>query len=62
VVGPDTEKHAWAEGMAGQHMANIVLRLTTHGGLEGIAGAAMIWLAAVRRRSATADSRATPPP
>ena len=27
-----------------------------------IAGAAMIWLAAVRRRSATADSRATPPP
>lgn len=42
VVGPDTEKHAWAEGMAGQHMANIVLRLTTHGGLEGIAGAAMI--------------------
>ena len=42
VVGPDVERHTWAEGMSGQYMANIVLRLTTHSGLEGIAGAAMI--------------------
>ena len=42
VVGPDTERYTWAEGMSGQYMANIILRLTTAGGLEGIAGAAMI--------------------
>jgi L-alanine-DL-glutamate epimerase-like enolase superfamily enzyme len=42
VVGPDVERYAWAEGMSGQYMANIILRLTTAGGLEGIAGAAMI--------------------
>jgi L-alanine-DL-glutamate epimerase-like enolase superfamily enzyme len=42
VVGPDTEKYTWAEGMTGQYMANIVLRLTTNNGLEGVAGAAMI--------------------
>jgi L-alanine-DL-glutamate epimerase-like enolase superfamily enzyme len=42
VVGPDVERYTWAEGMTGQYMANIILRLTTAGGLEGIAGAAMI--------------------
>jgi L-alanine-DL-glutamate epimerase-like enolase superfamily enzyme len=42
VVGPDTERYTWAEGMSGQYMANIILRLTTKGGLEGVAGAAMI--------------------
>jgi len=42
VVGPDTERYTWAEGMTGQYMANIILKLTTVGGLEGIAGAAMI--------------------
>lgn len=42
VVGPETERYTWAEGMSGQYMANIILRLTTAGGLEGIAGAAMI--------------------
>ena len=42
VVGPETERYTWAEGMTEQYMANIILRLTTTGGLEGIAGAAMI--------------------
>jgi L-alanine-DL-glutamate epimerase-like enolase superfamily enzyme len=41
VVGPETERYAWAEGMSEQFMANTVLRLTTRGGLEGVAGAAM---------------------
>src|SRR3954447_5756325 len=41
VVGPETERYAWALGMAEQYMANTVLRLTTRGGLEGVAGAAM---------------------
>ena len=38
VVGPETERYTWAEGMTEQYMANIILRLTTAGGLEGIAG------------------------
>jgi L-alanine-DL-glutamate epimerase-like enolase superfamily enzyme len=42
VVGPDVERYTWAEGMSGQYMANIILRLTAASGLEGIAGAAMI--------------------
>ena len=41
VVGPETERYAWAEGMSEQFMTNTVLRLVTRGGLEGIAGAAM---------------------
>ena len=41
VVGPETERYAWAEGMSEQFMTNTVLRLTTRGGLEGIAGAVM---------------------
>jgi L-alanine-DL-glutamate epimerase-like enolase superfamily enzyme len=42
VVGPDTERYTWAEGMSDQYMVNIILRLTTGSGLQGIAGAAMI--------------------
>src|SRR5262245_59486070 len=42
VVGPDVERYTWAEGMTGQYMVNIILRLKTAGGLQGIAGAAMI--------------------
>lgn len=42
VVGPETEKYTWAEGMTEQYMVNVILRLTTKGGLEGVAGAAMI--------------------
>ena len=41
VVGPQTERYTWAEGMSEQFMTNTVLRLTTRGGLEGVAGAAM---------------------
>ena len=48
VVGPETERYAWAAGMAEQYMANTILRLTTRGGLEGVAGAAMITLARLR--------------
>ncbi len=42
VVGPETERYTWAEGMSDQFMANIILRLTTQSGLQGVAGAAMI--------------------
>jgi L-alanine-DL-glutamate epimerase-like enolase superfamily enzyme len=42
VVAPDVERYTWAEGMTEQYMANIILRLTSRDGLEGIAGAAMI--------------------
>jgi L-alanine-DL-glutamate epimerase-like enolase superfamily enzyme len=41
VVGPETERYAWALGMPNQFMCNTILRLTTKGGLEGVAGAAM---------------------
>ncbi|MBV9633582.1 MAG: hypothetical protein JOZ40_03050 [Methylobacteriaceae bacterium] len=39
VVGPDTQRHAWALGMPEQYMTNTILRLRARGGLEGIAGA-----------------------
>jgi L-alanine-DL-glutamate epimerase-like enolase superfamily enzyme len=42
VVAPEVERYTWAEGMTGQYMANIIVRLTSCDGLEGIAGAAMI--------------------
>ena len=42
VVGPDVDRYIWAEGMSEQYMTNIILRLTSAGGLEGIAGAAMM--------------------
>jgi L-alanine-DL-glutamate epimerase-like enolase superfamily enzyme len=42
VIGPDVERYTWAEGMTGQYMVNIILRVTTRNGLEGMAGAAMI--------------------
>lgn len=41
VVGPETERYAWAQEMGEQFMANTILRLTSRGGLEGLAGAAM---------------------
>ena len=39
-VGPETERFAWASDMAVQYMTHTILRVTTRGGLEGIAGAA----------------------
>lgn len=42
VVGPDVERYTWAEGMTGQYMVNVILRLTASSGLQGVAGAAMI--------------------
>jgi L-alanine-DL-glutamate epimerase-like enolase superfamily enzyme len=42
VVAPEVERYTWAEGMTDQYMANIILRLTSQDGLEGVAGAAMI--------------------
>ena len=42
LVGPAVERYTWAEGMTEQYMVNIILRLTAKGGLQGIAGAAMI--------------------
>ena len=41
VVGPETERYAWALEMPDQFMCNTILKLTTAGGLEGVAGAAM---------------------
>jgi L-alanine-DL-glutamate epimerase-like enolase superfamily enzyme len=41
VVGPATERYAWALEMPAQFMSNTILKLTTAGGLEGVAGAAM---------------------
>jgi L-alanine-DL-glutamate epimerase-like enolase superfamily enzyme len=41
VVGPETERYAWADGMPDQFMCNTILKLTTTGGLEGVAGAVM---------------------
>jgi L-alanine-DL-glutamate epimerase-like enolase superfamily enzyme len=38
VVGPETERYAWALDMPEQFMTNTILRLRTKGGLEGIAG------------------------
>lgn len=40
VLGPDTQRYAWADDMPEQFMSNTILRLTTRGGLEGMAGAA----------------------
>ena len=41
VVGPETERYAWALEMGERFMAQTIVRLTTKGGLQGIAGAAM---------------------
>ena len=41
VVAPETERYAWALEMPAQFMSNTILKLTTAGGLEGVAGAAM---------------------
>ena len=38
VVGPETERHAWASDMHTQYMTNTIVRLKTRGGLEGVAG------------------------
>lgn len=40
VVGPETERHAWASDMHAQFMTNTILRAQTRGGLEGVAGVA----------------------
>jgi len=42
VVAPEVERYTWAEGMSDQFMSNIIVKLTTKGGHEGVAGAAMI--------------------
>ncbi len=39
VVGPDTTRYTWASDMGEQFMTHTLVRLTTRGGLEGIAGA-----------------------
>jgi L-alanine-DL-glutamate epimerase-like enolase superfamily enzyme len=41
VVGPETERYAWALEMPDQFMSNTILKLTAAGGLECVAGAAM---------------------
>src|SRR5271163_3395457 len=42
VVGPETERHAWASDMHPQYMTNTILRARTRGSLEGIAGVASL--------------------
>jgi L-alanine-DL-glutamate epimerase-like enolase superfamily enzyme len=39
VVGPETQRYAWAQGMSEQFMTNTILKVSTRGGLQGIAGA-----------------------
>ncbi len=39
VVGPETQRYAWAQGMSEQFMTNTILKVTTRGGLQGVAGA-----------------------
>jgi L-alanine-DL-glutamate epimerase-like enolase superfamily enzyme len=39
-VGPETTRYTWASDMAEQFMTHNVIRITTRGGLEGVAGAA----------------------
>ncbi len=39
VIGPDTTRYTWASDMGEQFMTNTLVRLTTRGGLEGIAAA-----------------------
>jgi L-alanine-DL-glutamate epimerase-like enolase superfamily enzyme len=39
VIGPDTDRYTWASDMGEQFMTNTLVRLTTRGGLEGIAAA-----------------------
>ena len=41
VMGPETERYAWALEMGEQFMAQTIVRLTTKSGLQGVAGAAM---------------------
>lgn len=38
-VGPEIPRFAWAADMPEQYMTNNIVRVTTRGGLEGIAGA-----------------------
>ncbi len=38
-VGPEIPRYAWASDMPEQYMTNNIVRITTRGGLEGIAGA-----------------------
>jgi L-alanine-DL-glutamate epimerase-like enolase superfamily enzyme len=40
VVGPQTERYAWASDMDTQYMTNTIIRAKTRGGLEGVAGVA----------------------
>jgi L-alanine-DL-glutamate epimerase-like enolase superfamily enzyme len=39
-VGPETTRYTWASDMGEQFMTHNVIRLTTRGGLEGVAAAA----------------------
>lgn len=38
-VGPETERYTWAVQHTPQHVTNTIARVTTKGGLEGVAGA-----------------------
>jgi len=37
-VGPQTERYTWAKNHTAQYVTNTIARLTTKGGLEGVAG------------------------
>jgi len=38
-VGPETERYTWATNHTAQYVTNTIARITTRGGLEGVAGA-----------------------
>ncbi|HXV25040.1 MAG TPA: mandelate racemase/muconate lactonizing enzyme family protein [Alphaproteobacteria bacterium] len=41
-VGPETERFTWATGHTSQYVTNTIARITTRGGLEGVAGAMFV--------------------
>jgi L-alanine-DL-glutamate epimerase-like enolase superfamily enzyme len=42
VVGPETERFTWASNHTAQYVTNNIIRITTRGGLEGVAGAMFV--------------------
>jgi L-alanine-DL-glutamate epimerase-like enolase superfamily enzyme len=41
-VGPETERFTWASNHTAQYVTNTIIRITTRGGLEGVAGAMFV--------------------
>ena len=60
-VGPETERYTWATDHAEQFVTNTIARITTRGGMEGVAGAMSVnefCFSSGRRRDDAADGPA----